>query len=72
MMQQYINKKKDIKEEISKPFADIEMKFALNLLFFFEAKNWNIAKNKDSQSKKFPKKGAIIKFIILLFQHYKN
>ena len=30
-----------------------------NLLFFREVKNWKIAKNKDSQSEKFPKNGAI-------------
>ena len=28
-------------------------------LFLLEIKNWKIAKNKDSQSAKFPKEGAI-------------
>ena len=29
------------------------------LLLFLEVKNWQIAKNKDSQSEKYPKVGAI-------------
>ena len=53
----YINKKKDIKEEINSPLILIAMNF--NLLFFREVKNWKIAKNKDSQSEKFPINAAI-------------
>ena len=53
----YTNKKKDIKEAISNPLTPIVTNF--NLLFFREVKNWKIAKNKDSQSAKFPKEGAI-------------
>jgi len=30
-----------------------------DFLFFFETKNWEIAKNSDSQSERFPKYGAI-------------
>ena len=54
---EYINKKKDIKEEISNPMTLIVINF--DFLFFFETKNWEIAKNSDNQSERFPKYGAI-------------
>ena len=55
----YINKKKDIKEEINRPLAAMAMNFDFNLLFFRDMKNWKIEKNKDKQSEKFPKDAAI-------------
>ena len=48
---------KDIKEATNNPLTLTVINF--NLLFFLEVKNWEIAKNKDSQSAKFPKEGAI-------------
>ena len=56
-MWECINKKKDNKEEISNPITHIEINFGF--IFFFEAKNWEIEKNKDNQSAKFPKFGNI-------------
>ena len=53
----YINIKKDAKEEINNPLALTVIKF--NLLSFLEIKNWEIAKNKDNQSEKYPKVGTI-------------
>ena len=53
----YINEKKDIIEETSKPMVAIVINF--NLLFFWVTKNWKKAKNKDNQSEKFPKEGTI-------------
>ena len=62
----YINKKKHNKEEISNPKTLIVINF--DFLFFFEKKNWEIAKNSDNQSKRFPKYGAINWIILLLFK----
>ena len=53
----YINKKKDVKEEINNPLTLTAINF--NLLFFLEVKNWEIAKHKDNQSEKYPKAGTI-------------
>ena len=60
----YISIKNDIREEINSPLTDMAINFDFNLLFFWENKNWKIAKNKDNQSDKFPKVGMII-FIIV-------
>ena len=57
MIYKYINKKKDVKEESSRPAALIVMNFDFS--YFFEVKNWEIAKNNDSQSERFPKNAAI-------------
>jgi len=53
----YINKKKEMKEEISNPMTLMEINF--RFLFFLETINWEIAKSNDKQSDKFPKDGAI-------------
>ena len=54
---EYINNKKDANEKINVPITQVLMNF--KLLFFLEKINWKIEKIKDSQSAKFPKKGAI-------------
>ena len=52
----YISKKKDTAEEISNPLTIILIKF----IFFLLAKtNWEMEKNKDNQSDKFPKYDVI-------------
>ena len=53
----YINKKKEIKEEISKPVTLIETNF--KFIFFLVEKNWEIAKSNDNQSERFPRDGVI-------------
>ena len=63
---------KESAEEISRPLTLIDKNLNLNLLFFLEVKNWEKEKNKDAQSKKFPKNATISLFIILLFKQYKN
>ena len=57
IMYEYINKKNDIKEEINKPLTQI-YKYLL-FLFFLVIINWKVQKNKDNQSERFPKNGAI-------------
>ena len=54
---EYINKKKDISEKIKSPITLIFMKF--DFLFIFETKNWEIEKNRDNKSDRFPKNGTI-------------
>ena len=57
MTYEYINKKKEIKEEISNPATLMGINF--RCLFFLETTNWEIAKSNDNQSARFPKDGAI-------------
>ena len=54
---EYISKKNDKIEEINSPFTPMYINF--DLLLFLDIKNWKIPKNKEDQSKKFPKEGAI-------------
>ena len=57
MTYEYINKKKEIKEEINNPVTLMEINFIF--LFFLETINWEIAKSNDNQSERFPKDAAI-------------
>ena len=64
-MCRYINRKKDVKEKINNPLALIEIN--LNFAYFFERKNWEMAKSNDSHRERFPKNAVINRINITTF-----
>ena len=59
------NNKNDVKEESNNPMTHVAI--YLDPLFFLEIKNWETENNKDSQSARFPKCGAIYWIYITTF-----